>query len=564
MRLNFPIAALLPVLVTLAPARASQTHSVSLTPGSPVEVSVESFHDYKPQSGFMPIRVTLRNDGDSARGYTLSYAPEWRHGGGTESVKGEFSLSVGPGGRASAVVYAPVVPAQHTVDTAFQLNGPGIRNGHFSIDFRRNAYGGRGDGFPGMGETFAARHVGALEAELKSSGGYHGNLPVTKVGPAFAPADRRAYDGFATLWFYGTEWAALEPAAQSAIREWVALGGNLHLVSESADESVESLGFGEIRRIARGGDEKAFNKRVAERLRSSQTAAMKMSEGEQNLIGAFASALESRPVLLIVLLLAFGLIVGPLNLFVFAKPPHRHRLLWTTPLIAVVSALLMMVFILLADGTGGAGRRFGLGVLVPEQKRIALWQQQVSRSGLLLGSDFDFEPTAQLVPIRDNSAGTSGDACDYEKTPAGWGGEWFTSRAVQAHAVLDTVASRGGVRVVYPENGRPGSVVSSLDAPLASVLVIAPDGSAYTASNLIPGVARPLVAADKAKASAEWSASLKDAGDSLRSAASTFSGRPGRFYASVAKPDALLRPTLDSIRWTGDVLLLTGPLETQN
>ena len=554
-------------LLAYAPAHASQSHGIAMQPGAQSDaVAVESFYDQKPGSGFMPVRVTLRNDSDSPRQYTLSYAPSWRHGN-YEDVSGAFTLSVAPGSRAATVVYAPVVPSQYMGPTTFRLSGPGVRSGEFQLQ-SNSSYGSSTEGFVGLGEVFAARHVGAVEAEAKASGAYHGNLPLSKVGAAFAPADRRAYDGFSSLWFYDNEWTALEPAAQAAVREWVALGGKLHLVADSGKSSAESLGFGEIRRVVRGDDEKALIKRVVEslRVRNERTPAEAMAEGQSNLFRAFAAGLEARPLILIVLLLAFGLIVGPLNLFVFAKPPRRHRLLWTTPLIAVAAAVLMMTFILFADGTGGAGRRFALAVLEPGEKRLALWQQQISRSGLLLGSDFAFESSAQLVPIRDNSSGGgSNDSIECEKTPSGWAGDWFTSRAVQAQAVFDTAASRGGLRVAYPADGKPGSVVSSLDTPLKDVLVIGPDGAAYTASDLAPGVSRPLVrAADKDAAMGAWTASLNDAGELLRGEGSRLAGRTGRFYARSAKPESLLRPTLDSIRWSNDVLLITGPVETQN
>lgn len=556
------IAAGLFALLALAPARASQSYGVTLQPGaSPDSVSVESFHDSKPSSGFMPVRVTLRNDSAEPRRYTLSYEPAWRHGGSGESVSGEFSLSVAPGARASTVVYAPVVPARNVGPTQFRLNGPGIRSCEFQL-YSNSSYGGGVRGFLGLGESFAARHVGAVEAEMKSSGGYHGNLPLTKVGASFAPADRRAYDSFSSLWFYENEWAGLEPAAQSAIREWVALGGRLHLVAEAGKGSSEPLGFGAINRVVRDGDDKAFIRRVADSLRNERNAAETMAEGQPRLFGAFASGLAERPLLLIILLLAFGLVVGPLNLFVFAKPPRRHRLLWTTPLISVVAASLMMVFILFADGTGGRGRRFALAVLEPGEKRIALWQQQISRTGLLLGASFPFEPSAQLVGIPESSG--SGGTPELEKTQSGWAGDWFTSRAVQAQAVLDTLPSRGEVRVVLPAADKPGSVVSSLETPLERVLVIAPDGSAYTAQNLAPGVSRRLVAAEKSKAVATWAAEFSESGELLRTTAGLLGGRSGRFYARAAKSGAILRPTLESVRWRDDVLLITGPVETQN
>ena len=61
--------------------------------------------------------------------------------------------------------------------------------------------------------------------------------------------------------------------------------------------------------------------------------------------------------LIILILIIFSIIVGPVNLFVFAKSGRRHRLFFTTPLISLIAALLVLTFILFEDGVGGQGRR---------------------------------------------------------------------------------------------------------------------------------------------------------------------------------------------------------------
>ena len=42
------------------------------------------------------------------------------------------------------------------------------------------------------------------------------------------------------------------------------------------------------------------------------------------------------------ILIAFGIIVGPVNLFVIARQGRRHRLFWTTPLISLIASLLLI------------------------------------------------------------------------------------------------------------------------------------------------------------------------------------------------------------------------------
>ena len=60
----------------------------------------------------------------------------------------------------------------------------------------------------------------------------------------------------------------------------------------------------------------------------------------------------------IVVLLAVGTVIGPLNLFWLARGRHRHRVYWTTPLLAAGVAMVMLGMIVLRDGVGGDGYRW--------------------------------------------------------------------------------------------------------------------------------------------------------------------------------------------------------------
>jgi len=87
-------------------------------------------------------------------------------------------------------------------------------------------------------------------------------------------------------------------------------------------------------------------------------------------------------------ILIFALVVGPLNLFVFASGKNRPRLFWTTPLISLIGAGLLAALMIVQDGFGGTGARTTLAVLLPQDKKMAVIQEQVSRTGILLGQPF--------------------------------------------------------------------------------------------------------------------------------------------------------------------------------
>src|SRR5690606_18267044 len=105
--------------------------------------------------------------------------------------------------------------------------------------------------------------------------------------------------------------------------------------------------------------------------------------------------------LFVVVLIAFGLLVGPVNLFVFAKSGQRHRLFITTPIISLATCALLILLILIQDGTGGRGERIVLMEVRPDadENRAYLHQEQVSRTGVLLGSSFELKESAVISPV---------------------------------------------------------------------------------------------------------------------------------------------------------------------
>ncbi len=61
--------------------------------------------------------------------------------------------------------------------------------------------------------------------------------------------------------------------------------------------------------------------------------------------------------LILSFVLVFGALIGPVNLFVFARGKKRFRLFWTTPLISIIASVALIVGILLTDGIGGSGKQ---------------------------------------------------------------------------------------------------------------------------------------------------------------------------------------------------------------
>src|SRR5690606_21115165 len=121
-------------------------------------------------------------------------------------------------------------------------------------------------------------------------------------------------------------------ARRVALREWVAQGGELWVVPQNASASGEretlNVGLGRVHHALDGFWASATD-RAEQRFAPWQKVAPALLTSED--IDAWKL---DRPVLaLILFLVVFGVLVGPVNIFVFAPPLRRQRLFLTVPLL---------------------------------------------------------------------------------------------------------------------------------------------------------------------------------------------------------------------------------------
>ncbi|MDR2844848.1 MAG: hypothetical protein LBV28_02005 [Puniceicoccales bacterium] len=598
--LRHPFTAALLLLLAVVPAQASQSLPVNLPEKAPVEVTLESFLDEVPSTtGFVPVLVTLRNHTDFPQTFLLNYSSSVAYGNGG-GFDGTAALSVDAQGRSQTYVYIPLIGHEDFRHVSLKLSGSGIPvTGHtLSTSYI--------SGIPvGMGDRTAAEHWSALEAEMQilakasptrgwssgSSSGYVKTLTGTKITPAAAPADWRAYTTFSSLYFDTAEWHGLEPAARAAIAEWVGFGGKLYLlfsndaqrdslhiagaVERKTDgtDTTFALGLGEITRLRytnTAAGKKAFIEKTATRVFAGTHYSQRLKQSDIKSskwgLARRVSEIPRATSLLFVFMIVFALAIGPLNFLLLAPSRRRYRILWTTPLIAIAASGVLGLIILIGDGTGGQGRRLILAVLLPEQKRILIEQEQLSRTGLLLGSNFDFDSTAEIQPFpeTDKHGNSTRENNHYAKSETGWNGDWFSSRGRQAQFIRSVRAARGSVRVTFPAQGREGSIFSTLETPLAELFLLSPDGTAlYKATHLAPGVKRPLAPATKDETNRWWSPQKSLASGILAADFDTLVKRNGFFYARAEDSAALVQPTLKSVKWEDDVAIIVGPFEVE-
>jgi hypothetical protein len=266
--------------------------------------------------------------------------------------------------------------------------------------------------------------------------------------------------------------------------------------------------------------------------------------------------------LLITFMALFGVIVGPVNLFVLAKGGRRARLFWTTPLISVGASALLLAVIVMQDGFGGSGARFVLVYLLPAERKAIVQQEQVSRTGMVLNPAFKISDPVFLAPIKLQSSNRISSR-EFEQSPQQqYGGGWFASRSVQAQFAETIMPTRAEVQLLNGSEVRANSaapiIVSSIGATLRTLIYVDETGKRWEArdvhvgqkitlnelqergsvTNLIPWKGGPLFA---------------------QSLAATISNR-NFFWAVTDDVTGIAINTLSSIRWTHQQAVYLGPV----
>jgi hypothetical protein len=552
----------------VAPVFAQDTATVR-TDEEVARITLESASGTWSGRGFLPVTVKIENRMERAGEWHIRFETVEAYSDGRRTgSSGRFRL---PARSASeAVVFVPGSAKSDRGAYSFTrivASGPGAPGGGSNL----STGGGTG---PIIAVTPALElAVRAVMTRADGAGSTRGaGIALNICAPARWPADWRVWSPFDFVALGAEEFDALDGARRAALREWVALGGTLWLMREGPllvrdARPYGSLGMGAI---TPGGAEEfiatcramkdEWERRETRHGRRGRVEAPD-EENDSWLRGPWSRLVTlvdnddfeawevGRGTLLLVLfLIAFGIVVGPVNIYFLAPERRRHRLFLTVPAISVLASVLLGAVIVLADGFGGAGARRALVVLMPGENKAAVFQQQVSRTGVLFGKSFAIEDdTALSREFRHREAG----AVRMGREAGRADGAWFESRKRQVHSLWRITPTRARVELAAGKHGAPPVVLSSMTTALKDFTYIDGANELWGVAELAPGRRTPLEKLSPGAVAARFVRKINPDGI----------GR-GHFYAWGAGGGGLAPlDTLKSIRWRDDTVLYTGRVE---
>lgn len=593
------LAALLLWSAALIPARGELVIDHWTSPDRSAIITAWSVLDHLPSNGWIPIGLTISNTADHPQQWSVNASLQyWSNLRSRCTDSHTVTVAGGTTQRIDLLIPAVSTFGSRYVNGTVTLTGsaPGVGRFEFTQQLTSRT--------TGSSRLSAARIVMTQQSQqsfghrLKALEEEQGRaLWLSALNTTRLPTNAMAWEGINTFAFTVDEWVDLPVPVRTAILDRVAANAYLFILGDASRVSGRAFPFlsypsdgdrfrhgGFLRTVATDGHNVKSYAWGAGMVFTAGAGERAPADAWLQLLNSFSRSKAYDPAsqysdrhdaakvlaaigepsipvtLIMVLLIVFGTLVGPLNLFIFARNSRRYLLFLTTPLICLGAFLATLLIILFRDGTGGTGHRHALVMLLPGENRAVIRQEQISRTGLLLNHNVprpDGQGMMLLISGHDGSAFSG----VLHQQPGNYSGNWFISRESQSHFITAAEASRAGITWVNASDPNALPQLQSALPEVASPLYFHYGAAVYRADSIAPGETVELTAAT----AAEWEEWLKATAaplgpilaDSLRALPQS----DGFFFAKVAANELAPRPSLPALKFTNESIIFTGAVK---
>jgi hypothetical protein len=358
--------------------------------------------------------------------------------------------------------------------------------------------------------------------QTMTSGSRHGHRRIAQFNLKAFLSDPRQLSGWEDLILPASEASLLKEQemqnAMAAFEFFVQRGGRLWVVQPSGHSfsaraslpahwgfvpmkehkvkhaEVFGMGLGELRIVSMDhmnlDDVGSYKKQILKSLPSAMDSPFR-APVPTDVLAKFVPALETNIMGFMMMVIVFALLVGPLNLFVFCRH-NRLKLMLTTPLLSMVSALFFALAIVALEGLGGTGARSALTFIDAEQQRWVTQQEQVVRTQVVWDGAFDVREIDVYAgkPIAGKTRASSLLTTVDDQATEGW----FTSRNILSHHLFRPKLSRE--RVELRPHGEGWKILSTVAFPMEVLWMVDAQGEAWKAEAVQPNVEQSMIKVD--------------------------------------------------------------------
>jgi hypothetical protein len=262
-------------------------------------------------------------------------------------------------------------------------------------------------------------------------------------------------------------------------------------------------------------------------------------------------------VTLLVILVSFIILAGPINILYLAPPERRLRLFITVPAIALTTGLLLFLGIIFAEGFGGAGKRFLVLYSLPALHSEAVWQEEVSKTHVLITSDWQNTDRALVSKHAAPSPYYNQQQISSNLNQAGslMTGDWYSNRAVQMLYLRAVRPSRSELIL------KPGQKLQSCFPVDLKEVHLCYCGNYYCCKDLHVGEVKSYVMEPEARFYSFVDTAFLHSDIAIKPRRSDCD----RYYAvPETVPDSLPLHSLSSIHWDATEAVYAGQFDDQS
>lgn len=371
-----------------------------------------------------------------------------------------------------------------------------------------------------------------------------------------------AFTAFDLVVLSRTDLAAMNAAQQNALRSYVEAGGGLAVLgmtelpkawqSAAAPNTApfrpgginrHHIGFGQCL-VAEAASITALNRVQTDLMRdlareSGQVWQSMPTEGNAN--SEFPVIEDARiPVRGIVfVMLAFILVVGPLNIFFCARTNNRIAMLWTIPLISFVTCAIVFGYSLASEGITPTTRTEAVTILDQVSHRATTLARQAFYTPLTPGDGLRYSHDTEVTPLVDVNNYNGGNSRELELSQSQHLTRgWITARVPAHFALRKSETRRERLQVQRLSDGRV-TVLNGLGSDIQTLWLRDDKGRLFKGEGLKAGqnLALPSVPGDGFNAGSSLGAlyqgSWVAAHDALMTGPSQV--RPGTYLAIISE-----------------------------
>ena len=318
-----------------------------------------------------------------------------------------------------------------------------------------------------------------------------------------------SYSSYDAIVVSAAEWSAMPPQVREALTTYLQAGGVLLVLGgndlpqawreATASEPVARVdggGFGVMLAAQNDAFRETEKSNWATLLAYASATPAPWSGAVGNDLNSMFPIVQNTRIPargMMVMMILFAIIIGPVNMFVLSKKNRRIWMLWTVPTISFVTSLGVFAYAMFSEGIKPQVRIAQITLLDEGARRATTVGLLGVYCPLTPGNGLEFDTQTEVTPIVADWYSPSDRSIDWtsgQRLTTGW----VAARTPTHLLVRNSQTRRERLTIEPGTNDTEITVVNGLGVPITQLTVKGKSGQLFAGSNIAPGARASLTA----------------------------------------------------------------------